>query len=112
MEFVIDKEKALQLSFLLYCSCCMWFTSISTAIMIIPLVIFSYAWIFSQEPPFAVCMISKDKEKCIAVMEELAEGIGAERIIIYEEKQGDYEYLGDMFLQPEIQVDLDEDEED
>lgn len=113
MEIQINKEIVMPILFLLYCSTCAWFTSLATALMIVPLMILSYGWLFLQEPPYAVCMISNHKDKCLAVMEEVAEGLGVERIIIYEAKgEDDYEYLGDLFLQPEYEIDLEDDEED
>lgn len=54
-------------------------------------------------------MISKDKDRCLSVMEEVAENLGAERVFVYEDKgeDQDYEYLGEVVLQPEVEVDID-----
>ena len=117
MELQIDKEEATLVGFLFYVAACMWFTSIVTAFLILPLALFAWAWIFQSRPPYAVCMIAKDKEKCLTVMEDVAESLGVDQVIIYEavgENEDDYKHLGTLNLQPEVEVelDLDDDQED
>lgn len=113
MEVQIDKEEATLAAFILYVAACMWFTTILTAFLILPLALFAWAWIFQSRPPYAVCMISKDKEKCLSVMEDVAESLGVDTVIIYEAKgEDEYEHIGTLELQPEVEMDLDDDEED
>lgn len=113
MEVQIDKEQSTLVAFLLYVAACMWFTSLLTAFLILPLALFAWAWIFHSSPPYAVCMISNDKDKCLSVMEDVAESLGVNRIIIYEAKgEDEYEHLGTLELQEEIEVEFDDDEED
>ena len=58
-------------------------------------------------------MISKDKENCLSVMEDVAESLGVDTVIIYEAKgEDEYEHIGTLELQPEVEMDLDDDEED
>lgn len=113
MEIKIDKEDATSVAFLLYVAVCMWFTTLVTAILILPLALFAWAWIFYSKPPIAICMIADDKEKCLAVMEEVAESLGVEQVILYEAKgEDEYEHLGVFELQPEIEVEFDDEEDE
>jgi len=113
MQAEIDKEKATYIGFVAYVATCMWFTSLTTAFLILPLVLFAWGWIFLHEQPYAVCLISKDKDKCLSVMEDLAESLGVQRVIIYEAKgEDDYEHLGTLELQDEIEIDLDLEDQD
>jgi len=62
-----------------------------------------------------VCMIASDKEKCLAVMEDVAESLGVDKVIIYQakgENEDEYERLGTLDLQPEVDLDIDLDEDD
>ena len=108
MEISIPKDYG-KVLFLAYSCACLWYTSLVTAVLVFPLILLSNMWLFYQDPPKAICMISNDKDRCLTVMGEVAENLGAERVFVYEDKgeDQDYEYLGEVVLQPEVEVDID-----
>lgn len=111
MEVKIDKRLLAQTIFIAYVAICILNTSLLSAFLLVPLALWSNMWLFYQDPPQAVCMISNDKEKCLSIMEDVAEALGCERIVMYEATgEDEYKSLGVLELQDEIEVDLDLDD--
>lgn len=108
MIIKIDKTTMYQALFVAYVAICILSTSLWSAFMLVPLALWSNMWLFHQDPPQAICMISNDKEKCLSVMEDVAEALGCERIVMYEAVDDEkYVSLGVFDLQDEIEIDLD-----
>ncbi len=70
-------------------------------------------YLFYQPVAKGLCMISNDRERCMYVMEEVAEELELKQVIIYEEVElNKFEHVGIIELQDEVDVDMDLDEDD
>jgi len=112
MEIKVSKRTIAQAVFVTYVAICIMNTSLATAFLLVPLALWANMWLFYQDPPQAICMISKDREKCMSVMEDVAESLGVDRIVMYEAIGEDkYEHLGVLEIQDEVEIDIDLDQD-
>jgi hypothetical protein len=104
-------EELGKVAFLIYVVICLWFTSITTAFLIVPLILISNMCLFNQPPQMAICLISDDPDKCMLVMKEVAKSVGADQVIVYKDvgSKDDYQYLGEVNLLPEVKESKDQD---
>ena len=111
MEINIDRDDLLKALFVIYVIVCILCTSLITAFLIAPLAIWSNMYLFYETMPKALCMVSNDRDRCVAVMEEIAEELELKQIIIYEEVElNKFEHVGIIELQDEVDVDIDLDD--
>tara|TARA_A100000164_G_scaffold50317_1_gene38954 strand:+ start:87 stop:428 length:342 start_codon:yes stop_codon:yes gene_type:complete len=113
MEINIDKDDLLKALFVIYVIVCILCTSLITAFLIVPLAMWANLYLFYQPVAKGLCMISNDRERCMYVMEEVAEELELKQVIIYEEVElNKFEHVGIIELQDEVDVDMDLDEDD
>ena len=113
MEINIDRDDLLKALFVIYVIICILCTSLITAFLIAPLAIWSNMYLFYQPVTKGLCMISNARERCMYVMEEVAEELELKQVIIYEEVElNKFEHVGIIELQDEVDFDMDLDEDD
>jgi hypothetical protein len=111
MEINIDKDALFKALFVAYVVTCVLCTSLITAFLIVPLAIWANLWLFHQPTAKAICMISEDKERCLDIMSQIAEELELLKVIIYQEVgTNEFEYVGTVELQDELEVDMDLDD--
>lgn len=82
MTIEISKYLVHRIAFYLYTAVCLWYSNITTAILITPFVVLSGIAVFRR--PKAVCLIGKSRDVCLSIMKDVADRLEVEEVHVYE----------------------------
>lgn len=87
MTIEISKYLVHRVAFYLYTAVCLWYSNLTTAILITPFIVLSGFAVFRR--PKAVCLIGNSRDLCLSIMKDVAERLEVDEVHVYEARDKD-----------------------